>query len=261
MTTAASQDTAVLRIAGVSKHYGGVRALHDVSLDVSPGEVLGLVGDNGAGKSTLMRIVAGVQPPSAGEIEVGGERHTFSCPSDAVRAGISTVYQDLALAMQRDVVANFFLGRELVLDGWLGRRLGWLDRATMKHRTEYELAQLQTRIPDVEVICRQLSGGQRQALAIARAAAWCRRVLLLDEPTSALGVRQQQEVLELIRRIRDRGVAIILVSHQMQDVISVCDRAVVLRLGRVAARLDRDELTVENLIGYITGALVAEDGK
>lgn len=252
-------DEPVLRITRVSKQYGGVTALHDVSLDLRPGEVLGLVGDNGAGKSTLMRIIAGVQPPSSGRIEIDGRVCQFGTPSQAVDAGISTVYQDLALAMQRDVVANFFLGREVLVGHWLGRRLGWLDRRTMKQRTEHELAQLHTRLPDVDVICKQLSGGQRQALAIARAAAWCRRVLLLDEPTSALGVKQQHEVLELIGRIRDRGVAIILVSHQMQDVINVCDRAVVLRLGRVAARLDQRQLTVDNLIGYITGALVSPD--
>lgn len=257
--TAVARSAPALQIRRVSKHYGGVRALHDVSLDVRPGEVHGLVGDNGAGKSSLMRIVAGVQPPTSGTIKVDGSPREFASPSDAVDAGITTVYQDLALAMQRDVVANFFLGRELLCDHWLGRRLGWLDRATMRERTEHELAQLHTRIPDVEVMCKQLSGGQRQALAIARAAAWCRRVLLLDEPTSALGVKQQHEVLELIRRIRDRGVAIILVSHQMQDVISVCDRATVLRLGHVAARLEKDELTVDNLIGFITGALVRAD--
>ena len=248
----------ILRINEVSKSYGGLQALHGVTLDAYAGEVIGLVGDNGAGKSTLMRIIAGAQPPTSGEIELDGEPREFADPIDAVAAGITTVYQDLALAMHRDVVANFFLGRELLTDGWLGRRLGWLDRATMKQRTEEELARLHTRIPDVGAMCRELSGGQRQALAIARAAAWCRRVLLLDEPTSALGVKQQHEVLELIRRIRDRGVAIVLVSHQMQEVVSVCDRVTVLRLGNVAARLAKDELTVDNLVSYITGARVGE---
>jgi simple sugar transport system ATP-binding protein len=250
----------ILKIKNVSKTYGGLRALHGVSMDAFPGEVVGLVGDNGAGKSTLMKIVAGAQPPTSGEIEIGGEPRVFANPIDAVGAGISTVYQDLALAMHRDVVANFFLGRELTPNGWLGRRLGWLDRATMKERTREELARLQTRIPNVGVMCRELSGGQRQALAIARAAVWCRRVLLLDEPTSALGVKQQHEVLELIRRIRDRGVAVVLVSHQMQDVVSVCDRVTVLRLGNVAARLTKDEITVDNLVAYITGARVDEPG-
>ncbi len=248
----------ILKVKDVSKTYGGLRALHGVSMDAFPGEVVGLVGDNGAGKSTLMKIVAGAQPPTAGDIEVGGERRVFANPIDAVEAGISTVYQDLSLAMHRDVAANFFLGRELMSSGWLGRRLGWLDRTAMTERTREELARLHTRIPNVEVMCRELSGGQRQALAIARAAAWCRRVLLLDEPTSALGVKQQHEVLELIRRIRDRGVAVVLVSHQMQDVVSVCDRVTVLRLGEVAAKLTKDEITVDNLVAYITGARVDE---
>ncbi len=262
MTTATAP---ILKVKNISKTYGGLRALHGVSIDAFPGEVLGLVGDNGAGKSTLMKIVAGAQPPSAGHIEIDGERRVFANPIDAVDAGISTVYQDLALAMHRDVAANFFLGRELTSSGWLGRRLGWLDRQTMRDRTREELGRLHTRIPNVEVPCRELSGGQRQALAIARAAAWCRRVLLLDEPTSALGVKQQHEVLELIRRIRDRGVAVVLVSHQMQDVVRVCDRVIVLRLGNVAAELTKDEITVDNLVAYITGARVdhpaASDGE
>lgn len=246
----------VLQVKNLSKSYGGLRALDSVSMDAFPGEVVGLVGDNGAGKSTLMKIVAGAQPPSAGAIEIDGEHRAFATPVDAVEAGISTVYQDLALAMHRDVAANFFLGRELMSSGRLGRWLGWLDRQAMKERTREELARLGTRIPNVETACRELSGGQRQALAIARAAAWCRRVLLLDEPTSALGVKQQHEVLELIRRIRDRGVAVVLVSHQMQDVVSVCDRVTVLRLGNVAARLTKDEITVDSLVAYITGARV-----
>jgi ABC-type sugar transport system ATPase subunit len=252
------RNAPILRVKNVSKLYGGLRALDGVSIDAFPGEVLGVVGDNGAGKSTLMKIVAGVQPPTSGDIEVAGEHRVFATPSDAVESGISTVYQDLALAMHRDVAANFFLGRELTSSGWLGRRLGWLDRQAMRERTREELAKLHTRIPNVESQCRELSGGQRQALAIARAAAWCRRVLLLDEPTSALGVKQQHEVLELVRRIRDRGVAVVLVSHQMQDVVSVCDRVAVLRLGNVAARLAKDQITVETLVAYITGARVDE---
>lgn len=244
----------ILTINNVSKYYGGLRALHDVTLQARAGEVVGLVGDNGAGKSTLVKIIAGAQPATSGEIVIEGTPRSFGSPMEAVEAGISTVYQDLALAMQRSVAANFFIGREVVADGWLGRRLGWLDTSSMTQRTKEELARLHTRIPNVSVMCKELSGGQRQALAIARAAAWCRRVLLLDEPTSALGVEQQHEVLDLIRRIRSQGVAIILVSHQMQDVISVCDRVTVLRLGEVAATLDKDELSVDALIGYITGA-------
>ncbi len=249
-----ADQTPILEIRDVSKHYGGLRALHQVTLDAHAGEVVGLVGDNGAGKSTLLKIIAGAQLPSSGQVAIDGVPRHFTRPTDAVDAGITTVYQDLALAMQRNVVANFFIGRELLADNWLGRRLGWLDTHAMTRRTQEELARLHTRIPNVQAMCLQLSGGQRQALAIARAAAWCRRVLLLDEPTSALGVEQQREVLDLIRRIRAQGVAIVLVSHQMQDVVSVCDRVTVLRLGEVVATLTKEDITVDNLIGFITGA-------
>ncbi len=243
-----------LSVCGVSKHFGGLQALRDVSLDVHRGEVLGVIGDNGAGKSTLMKIIAGVQQPSSGHVAIDGEPTVFTSPADAAAAGISTVYQDLALAMERDVVANFFLGRELLAGHWLGRWLGWLDRRTMRERTAQELARLHTRIPNIDARCKDLSGGQRQALAIARASAWSNRVLLLDEPTSALGVEQQREVLDLIRRVRDLGTAVILVSHQMPDVLAVCDRITVLRLGSVVAAVDREGASADDLIGFITGA-------
>ena len=249
-------STATLSVCGVSKHFGGLQALRDVSLDVNRGEVVGLVGDNGAGKSTLMKIIAGVQQPSGGHVAIDGEPAAFTSPAEAAAAGISTVYQDLALAMERDVVANFFLGREILTGHWLGRQLGWLDRRTMRERTARELAQLHTQIPDIGARCRDLSGGQRQALAIARASAWCERVLLLDEPTSALGVEQQREVLDLIRRVRDLGTAVILVSHQMLDVLAVCDRITVLRLGAVVASVEREDVSADDLIGYITGSKV-----
>ena len=213
-----------------------------------------MVGDNGAGKSTLMKIVAGVQPPTSGDIEIAGEHRVFANPIDAVESGISTVYQDLALAMHRDVVAaNFFLGREVTSSGWLGGGLGWLDRPAMRARTRDELADSTRGYRTSRRLAVSCRAGSAQALAIAARAAWCRRVLLLDEPTSALGVKQQQEVLELIRRIRDAGVAVVLVSHQMQDVVSVCDRVTVLRLGKVAARLTKDQITVENLVGVHHG--------
>ncbi|WP_082058586.1 ATP-binding cassette domain-containing protein [Acidithrix ferrooxidans] len=250
--------SARLAVRNVSKHYGGVHALKDVTLEVNGGEVLGLVGDNGAGKSTLLKILAGAVAPSEGAIEVDGEEFVFTTPHAAKEAGIATVYQDLALAAQQDVVSNFFLGREIVSKNPIGRLFGWLDRKEMRDHTIKELARLGTRIPDVTLATRELSGGQRQALAIARAAAWTSKVLLLDEPTSALGVEQQAQVLELIRRVRDQGIAVIFISHQMQDVMDVCDRVVVLRLGRVATTLGSSELTSENLIGYITGAKIGD---
>jgi simple sugar transport system ATP-binding protein len=243
-----------LAVREITKHYGGVQALLGVTLHVNAGEVLGLVGDNGAGKSTLLKILSGATFPSGGQIELDGQPVTFADPRAAHDAGVATVYQDLALANQRDVVANFFLGREALSPNWLGKRFGWLDAKAMTAHTISELARLHTRIPDVHVAVRDLSGGQRQALAIARAAAWTSKVLLLDEPTSALGVEQQEQVLELIRRVRGEGIAVLLISHQMPDVLAVCDRAVVLRLGQVAATLEAGDLTSENLVGYITGA-------
>jgi simple sugar transport system ATP-binding protein len=246
----------MLEVRNLAKHFGGVQALRGVSLRVDGGEVLGLVGDNGAGKSTLLKILSGALRPSSGEIALDGTPVTFADPHAAREHGIATVYQDLALAAQRDVVGNFFLGREITRRfGWLD--LGWLDSKAMTGHTVKELARLGTRIPDVHVMARDLSGGQRQALAIARAAAWSSSILLLDEPTSALGVEQQQHVRELIRRVRGEGIAVILISHQMPDILAVCDRAVVLRLGEVAATLTAGELTPENLVGFITGAKTA----
>jgi ABC-type sugar transport system ATPase subunit len=244
-----------LAVRDLAKHYGGVQALRGVSLQVNAGEVLGVVGDNGAGKSTLLKILSGATFPSTGEILLQGAPVRFANPAAAHDAGIAAVYQDLALADQRDVVANFFLGRERPARNWLARRAGWLDSKAMAAHTVTELARLHTRIPDVRRASRDLSGGQRQALAIARAAAWTSKVLLLDEPTSALGVEQQQQVLDLIRRVSGEGIAVLLISHQMPDVLKVCDRVVVLRLGEVAATLAGAELTSENLIGYITGAM------
>jgi simple sugar transport system ATP-binding protein len=246
-----------LAVRDLTKHYGGVEALRGITLHIAAGEVLGLVGDNGAGKSTVAKILSGATYPSAGQVLLDGQAVDFATPAAARDAGIAVVYQDLALAGQRDVVANFFLGREKLSRNWLARRVGWLDTKAMAAHTVRELGRLHTRIPDVHLASRDLSGGQRQALAIARAAAWTSQVLVLDEPTSALGVEQQQQVLDMIRRVRDEGIAVLLISHQMPDVLAVCDRAVVLRLGLVAAMLAGDDLTSENLVGYITGARTA----
>lgn len=246
-------ETAI-SLRGISKRYGGVQALQDVTFDIELGTVVGLVGDNGAGKSTLVRIIAGVEQPTSGTLEVGTAHNTVSGPVDASERGISVVYQDLALALQQDVSANVFLGREILVKHWLGRHLGWLDRREMRTRTAAALAELHTKIPDLNARCQDLSGGQRQALAIARAVMWCDRLLVLDEPTSALGVEQQREVLDLVRRVRDLGVAVLFVSHQMADVQSVCDHVVVLRRGQLVARLSDREIDSDSLIRHITGA-------
>lgn len=247
-----------LAVRDLTKHYGGVQALRGVTLHVDAGEVLGIVGDNGAGKSTLLKILSGANFPSSGQVLLDDKPVRFANPAAAHEAGVATVYQDLALAGQRDVVANFFLGREKLSRNWLARRVGWLDSKAMATHTVSELARLHTRIPDVHLASRNLSGGQRQALAIARAAAWSSKVLLLDEPTSALGVEQQQQVLELVRRVSSEGIAVILISHQMQDVLAVCDRVVVLRHGLIATTLAGADLTSENLIGFITGAMTGK---
>jgi len=250
-----------LRVSSVSKSYGGVVALNDVNFDVQHGEVVGLVGDNGAGKSTMLKIISGAIAPTSGSISIDGVEHHFSGPLDASEAGVSTVYQDLALSPQRSVVDNFFLGRELIKNNWLGRVTGWLDQPAMLQQTKSRLADLRVRIKDINAECKDLSGGQRQALAIGRAAAWATGVLLLDEPTSALGVEQHQEVLGLIRNARDRGLGVVLVSHQMPDILGVCDRIVVLRLGKVVTIVDRAHITGDDLVGYITGAAVGSGGE
>lgn len=244
-----------LTVTDIGKRFGGIVALSSIGFSVAPGEVVGLVGDNGAGKSTLLKILSGVLAPTTGSIHIDGQRVEFSAPRDAMNAGLATVYQDLALASYRTVVQNFFLGRELLSPHPVARAVGILDHKRMALRTREALDALHTRLPDIQRLTRDLSGGQRQILAIARAATWSDKVLLLDEPTSALGVEQQREVLDLIRRVRDTGTAVILVSHQMPDVTEVCDRAIVLRLGQVARTLSGDEMTYENLVGYITGAL------
>jgi ABC-type sugar transport system ATPase subunit len=215
---------------------------------------MGLVGDNGAGKSTLMKIISGVVAPTAGHLEIEGSPVAFSSPLEASEAGIATVYQDLALAPQRTITENFFLGREIVSANWLGKRLGWLDNAAMERETRARLQQMNVKIKDLNTPCGLLSGGQRQGLVIARAAAWSRRVLLLDEPTSALSVAQHHEVLEIVRRSRDHGLAVMLVSHQMPDIMAVCDRVTVLRLGQVVGQLQREQLDGDTLVAHITGA-------
>jgi ABC-type sugar transport system ATPase subunit len=251
--TASPADPPVLQARGISKSYGSAVALDKVDLAIRRGEVLALVGDNGAGKSTLLKLLSGNLQPTAGEIAVDGKPHRFRGPTDATAAGIATVYQDLALALDLDVTGNLFLGREIVTRRWPGRWLGWMDRRAMQRETAAALDRIHVRVPDLRRECGNLSGGQRQAVAIARGAAWCDRVLLLDEPTAALGVAQQMEVLRLIDRVRSSGTAVVLVSHQLPHVMDIADRIAVLRRGTKAADLPRSEVTVERLVALITG--------
>ncbi|GAA4343374.1 ATP-binding cassette domain-containing protein [Microbacterium rhizosphaerae] len=219
--------SALLEVRDVSKRFGGVRALSGVSFSVDAGEVVGLMGDNGAGKSTLMKTIAGAHAPDAGEILVDGAPVAFASPRDATAAGIAVVYQNLALVDQRDVAANVFLGRELT-------RFGFLDRARMRAEAQAVITELGVKIRSMRLPVGGMSGGQRQGVAIARAVHLGGRLVLLDEPTAALGPEQQQAVLDLITRLRDQGTAVILVSHNIDHVMAVADRIVVMREGRVA---------------------------
>ncbi|MGK3950831.1 ATP-binding cassette domain-containing protein [Microbacterium sp. I2] len=237
----------VLTMRGIGKRFGAVRALTDVDFWVDEGEVVALVGDNGAGKSTLVKVLAGVHPPDAGTIEFDGDLVQIGSPADAQEMGIETIFQDLALCDNLDVVANLWLGRELI-DG------ATLDEVDMEQRTWTLLRELSAKIPSVRVPVASLSGGQRQTVAIARSLIGDPRVVILDEPTAALGVAQTAEVLNLIERLRERGHGVILISHNMADVLAVADRVVVLRLGRNNGVYNVADVTSETLIAAITGA-------
>jgi ABC-type sugar transport system ATPase subunit len=237
----------VLTMRGIDKHFGAVKALTDVEFWVNEGEVVALVGDNGAGKSTLVKVLAGVHAQDAGTITFDGETVEISSPADAQDLGIATVFQDLALCDNLDVVANLWLGRELV-EGRL------LDEVEMEQRTWALLRELSAKIPSVRVPVASLSGGQRQTVAIARSLIGDPRIVILDEPTAALGVAQTAEVLNLIERLRERGHGVILISHNMADVLAVADRVVVLRLGRNNGDYNVVDLTSSTLIAAITGA-------
>ena len=235
----------VLTLRGISKNFGAVSALTNIDLDVHAGEVVALVGDNGAGKSTLVKILSGVFQPSSGLIRFNGESISLSGPSDALKLGIATVFQDLALCENLDVVANIFLGREL--------NAARLDEVSMEVRSWKLLNELSARIPDVRDVVASLSGGQRQTVAIARSLLSEPKLILLDEPTAALGVAQTAEVLNLIERVRDRGLGVVMISHNMEDVRAVADRIVVLRLGRNNGIFAPDASNTE-LVSAITGA-------
>lgn len=237
----------VLTMQGISKHFGAVKALTDVDFWVSEGEVVALVGDNGAGKSTLVKILAGVHPPDAGSIEFDDEPVHIPSPADSQELGIETIFQDLALCDNLDVVANLWLGRELVTSGGL-------DEVEMEQRTLTLLRELSAKIPSVRIPVASLSGGQRQTVAIARSLIGEPRIVILDEPTAALGVAQTAEVLNLIERLRERGHGVILISHNMADVLAVADRVVVLRLGRNNGVFNATDVTSETLVAAITGA-------
>ncbi len=245
--THAPARTAVLELTGVSKTFGAVQALKDIDFDVHSGEVVALVGDNGAGKSTLVKTIAGVYTPDAGRMVFAGRQVAVGSPAEAQQLGIATVFQDLALCDNLDVVANLFLGREV-------HRGRALDEVTMEQESWRLLRQLSAKIPSVRIPVASLSGGQRQTVAIARSLLGEPKVVMLDEPTAALGVAQTAEVLNLVERLRENGLAVILISHNMSDVMAVADRVNVLRLGRNNGVFAVSDTSTQEIIAAITGA-------
>jgi ABC-type sugar transport system ATPase subunit len=243
----------VLSIRNLTKRFGGLVAVNDVSWDVYPGEVVALLGDNGAGKSTLIKCVSGVYQPDQGEIYFGGRLSRFARPMDARREGIETIYQDLALANNLDVSANIFLGRE-VKKRFAGL-IRTLDEQMMLRESVAALESLAIQFPSLTQPIASLSGGQRQAVAIARAVYWDARLMIMDEPTNNLGVPEQQKVLELIRKLRDQGVPVILITHTLPDVFAVSDRLMVMRRGRRVTEKRTAETHTQELVQYMVGAL------
>jgi D-xylose transport system ATP-binding protein len=245
----------LLALRGFSKSFGPVRALHEVDFEVDAGEIVALVGDNGAGKSTLIKAIDGVQPPDSGQAYFEGKQVRISDPQSAERLGIATVFQDLALCDNLDVVANLFLGKEVVD----GVPVHVLDEVDMEQRSNELLSDLSvTTLGSVRTEVGSLSGGQRQSVAIARTLIGQPKVVLFDEPTAALGVAQTAQVLALVRRLKDEGLGIVMISHNLEDVFAVADRIIVLRLGERVATFDRESTTPEQVVGAITGADTAE---
>jgi ABC-type sugar transport system ATPase subunit len=242
----------ILETRGITKRFGGLTAVDNVSIGLRAGEALAVLGDNGAGKSTLIKIISGVHKPDEGEILMGGKSMRIESPMDALAAGIETIYQDLALAENLDVGANIFLGRER-----MRRRLGLikvLDDSGMSEEAKKVLDRLDIHIPSLKSTIRTLSGGQRQAVAISRSIYWDAKVLIMDEPTAALGVAEQKKVLNLVRTLKDQGIGIIIISHQMYDVFEVADRLAVMRRGVLVGERIVKETNPDEVVGLIVGS-------
>jgi simple sugar transport system ATP-binding protein len=252
----------VLEARDIVKSFGRVQALRGASFTVYPQEVVALVGDNGAGKSTLVKTLVGVHPPDSGEILFDGRPVQIHTPHAARDLGIETVFQDLALAAEIDPAANMFLGREVLRPGPLGK-LGFLDKTQMRRRSDEAFKNLGVRIQDTSAPVANMSGGQRQGIAICRAVTWASKVVFMDEPTAALGVVQTRNVLEQIKRVREHGLSVVLISHNMPEVFEVADRIEVLRLGQRVARLRPKEVSMEDIVAAMTGAATfhEEDGR
>jgi D-xylose transport system ATP-binding protein len=254
-----SSKEPVLVLKGVTKRFGAVQALDDVDLEIYPGEVVALVGDNGAGKSTLVKIISGIYNPDEAAFFFDRRPVSLSSPQQATKLGIATVYQDLALCDNLDVVANLFLGHEIIRRP-LGVVTRALDEAKMEQRSHEMLSNLAVTIPSVRSEVGTLSGGQRQQVAVARSLLGEPKVVLLDEPTAALGVAQTAQVLALVKRLKEQGLGVMMISHNLADVFEVADRAVVLRLGRLAGAFDLKTATQDQVVAAITGAQLGQRG-
>ena len=253
-----SATAPLLEARGLVKRFGHVTALAGADFDLFPGEIVAIIGDNGAGKSTLIKALSGALQPDDGEIHLGGEPVHFRSPRDARHVGIETVYQDLAVAPALDIAANVFLGREQRRTGPVGRLLRLLDKRAMRRDAEHHFEELGIRVQSMAVPVESLSGGQRQGVAVARAAAWARRLVIMDEPTAALGVKETRQVLDLILRVRERGLPVILISHDMPHVFELADRIHVMRLGRRVAVVTPTTHTMPEAVAIMTGATPGE---
>lgn len=248
----------LLRIQNLTKRFGGLTAVNSISLDVNVGEVIGLLGDNGAGKSTLIKMVSGVYQPDEGEIFFNGQKVEFNSPRDARDMGIETIYQDLALAENLDVGSNIFLGRE-ILRSYLGGFIKTVDRTRMREEAVKALDRLNIRLPSLTQQVLNLSGGQRQAVAIARSIYWNAKMMIMDEPTAALGVSEQRKVLRLVKTLCDKGVPVIIISHNMQDVFAVATRIVVLRRGKKVGERMTNQTSPDEIVSLMVGADEAQE--
>ncbi|MFI6320109.1 ATP-binding cassette domain-containing protein [Nonomuraea sp. NPDC050556] len=253
--------TPVLQARGLVKRYGHVTAINGSDFDLMAGEVLAVIGDNGAGKTSLIKALTGAVQPDEGEILLDGEPVRFRDPLEARRHGIETVYQDLAVAASLDIATNMFLGRELRRPGLLGSVFRLLDKKRMREESARHMEALKIGLPSLAVPVESLSGGQRQGVAVARAVAWASRVVVMDEPTAALGVKESGQVLDMIRRVRDRGLPVVLISHNMPHVFEIADRIHIQRLGKRVAVVKPGDFSMAEVVAVMTGAIQISEGK
>ena len=249
----------ILECKGISKHFGGICALDNVNLEVSKGEIVGLVGDNGAGKSTLVKIISGAYQKDSGEIYIEGKKVEINNPIDAINLKIETIYQDLALIDLQDVSSNIFLGREIKYKNFFGKYLGFLNFKEMNKESEALIRDLSVKIPNLKKPVVYFSGGQRQSVSFCKCVYWSQKIVILDEPTAALGVRESERAMDLIKKLQTKGASIIIISHNLQHIFRVVDRIVVLRRGKRICAKNVHEVCANDIVGLITGAKVIEN--